>query len=185
MTNNLNLLTIDSSLALARYHVLVDHPKEGLALFARALSYASSVPATEPFVVPSTPLNLEVSSFDANRLKSLLQSLVTEHRALVEIHNLHAEAVKAEKAKQVGSTPFIERLDEYPLGGVDLTHLVDYPPRLRPIPVKPIFLDVAWNYIDYPGKVKEEVEALGAKQQETEAKEEKKETRRGWGWFGR
>lgn len=48
--------------------------------------------------------------------------------------------------------PLIDDLQTYPASGVvSLTNLVEYPPRIQPVPVKPIFLDLAWNYIRYPG----------------------------------
>lgn len=89
------------------------------------------------------------------------------------------------------AAPVVERLDDYPLSGVDLSNLVTYPPKLRPVPVKPLFFDVAWNYIDYPGRGKAAVEdgtvaANGAAQQSEEEKiEEKKPAKRGWFGFGR
>ena len=81
----------------------------------------------------------------------------------------------------------IERLDEYPPEGVDLTNLVTYPPKLQPVPVKPIFLDVAWNYIDYPGRPKKGIiTATDNKLEETPPKlEPKKEVKKGWFGFGR
>lgn len=82
--------------------------------------------------------------------------------------------------------PLVERLDEYPANGVDLTNLVTYPPKVQPIPVKPIFLDIAWNYIQYPGHANNVVNGVKAIDTTTESKaEEKKETRRGWFGFGR
>lgn len=89
------------------------------------------------------------------------------------------------------SAPLVHRLDDYPTPGVtvDLTNLVTYPPKLEPIPVKPLFFDVAWNYIEYPGQAKQVVEEKAAAavtngvEETTEMpKEEKK---RGWFGFGR
>ncbi|KAL8924845.1 MAG: hypothetical protein Q9172_002464, partial [Xanthocarpia lactea] len=79
----------------------------------------------------------------------------------------------------------IERLHEYPPEGVDLTNLVTYPPKLQPIPVKPIFLDVAWNYIDYPGRPKKgTATAKEGKAEEPISKAEpKKEAKKGWFGF--
>ena len=172
-----------SSLALARSHALSDRPQNALALFSRASLHASKITVTDESPSQSKPLNLDVTSSQSRSLQHLLRGLVTQHRALAEVYNLQKEAMASEKARKMGSTPFIERLDEYPVSGVDLTHLVDYPPRLRSIPVKPIFLDVAWNYIDYPGRERKEISA--GKDSRGEAKEEKKETKKGWGWFGR
>lgn len=82
----------------------------------------------------------------------------------------------------------IERLDAYPAEGVvDLTNLVTYPPKLQLIPVKPIFLDTAWNYIDYPGRPKKgTATALDGEAEETPSRAEpKKEAKKGWFGFGR
>jgi signal recognition particle subunit SRP68 len=83
--------------------------------------------------------------------------------------------------------PLVERLGEYPAEGVDLDNIVVYPPKLEPIPIKPLFLDVAWNYIAYPSrdgtKKKQGVAATAA-----DAKagaEEKQLQKRGWFGFGR
>lgn len=84
--------------------------------------------------------------------------------------------------------PLVQRLDDFPTPGtnVDLKNLVAYPPRIEPVPVKPLFFDVAWNYIEYPGRAKKVVEetAVNGVGAETEAgKEEPK--KRGWFGFGR
>lgn len=112
---------------------------------------------------------------------------MAQHRALVEIENLTAEAAKSAKSKAVGAIPMIECLDEYPANGADLSNLVIYPPRLRPVPVKPLFLDVASTYIEYPGRSKiGQGKANGAVDAEGKEKvQEKKEGRKGWFGFGR
>jgi len=78
------------------------------------------------------------------------------------------------------AAPIVERLNDYPANGVDLKNLVTYPPQLKPVPVKPLFFDVAWNYIDYPGRTPEVANGESEKTR-TEAgpQEEKKK-----GWFG-
>lgn len=66
-----------------------------------------------------------------------------------------------------------------------------YPPRLEAIPVKPIFLDVAWNYIDYLEKIAAGGDKNQQQQQRTEevqeeqTQEEEKPKKRGWFGFGR
>lgn len=166
----------------------MNHSKNALALFARALAILSN-PSASKF--PSTnlshkPLNIEVAQDQANGIRQLLEGLVAQHHALVEIENLTAEAAKLEKAKAVGVMPMIERLDEYPENGADLTNLVIYPPRLRPVPVKPLFLDVASTYIEYPGRAKKEQDRpSGGAESGPQKVEEKKEGRKGWFGFGR
>lgn len=129
---------------------------------------------------------MEVTKSQAASLHHLLERLVAQHRSLVEIENLSSEAAKAERSKVAGAIPLIERLDEYPVNGADLSNLVVYPPRLRPVPVKPIFLDVAWTYIDYPGRTRKGQEGTNGVEQGVGGKvEEKKEGRKGWFGFGR
>lgn len=84
-----------------------------------------------------------------------------------------------EASKLTSERPAIERLHEYSADGLDLNHLVPALPQLQPVPVKPLFLDVAWNYIDYPR------EGQGPARTIEEAPEERKSSRRGWFGFGR
>lgn len=80
----------------------------------------------------------------------MLNGELQRHRALVELSDIRSKSIIT-----ASSLPLIERLNTYPSEGVDLTKLVTYPPRLEPIPVKPLFFDVAWNYIQYPGHAAE------------------------------
>ena len=120
-------------------------------------------------------------------LQKLLRGLLTQHQALVELQSLSADAAKAAQAKENGHIPLIERLDEYPPNGADLTKLVIYPPTLRSIPVKPLFLDIAWNYINYPGRGTE-TRGPGVDGDSSESREnveQKSQGRKGWFGFGR
>ncbi|KAI0017519.1 hypothetical protein F4780DRAFT_589806 [Xylariomycetidae sp. FL0641] len=125
----------------------------------------------------STPLNIDIRPGDAQFLHDLLKGELQKSRAIVEIDNLRSKGNPS--ATQV-KTPLVRRLHEYPQEGVDLENLVDYPPKVEPIPVKPLFFDVAWNYIDYPGK--SPVAAPGAAADSAPAAEPRK---RGWFGFGR
>jgi signal recognition particle subunit SRP68 len=53
---------------------------------------------------------------------------------------------------------------------------------MQPIPVKPLFLDVAWNYIDYPREGQQQ--APTQPQAQAQAPEEETKGRRGWFGFG-
>lgn len=79
------------------------------------------------------------------------------------------------------AAPAVEKLDEYPASGfVDLEKIVEWPPRLRVVPVKPLFLDTAWNYIEYPGR--SAASAPAAKMAATVGKsEEPAPKKKGWG----
>lgn len=98
-------------------------------------------------------------------------------------------AVLSETDKEstaVVAPPLIERLHEYPAKGADLTNLVTYPPKLEPVPVKPLFFDAAWNYVEYPGRLPEPV-AIKAAENNTSAKtaEQTGQQKKGWFGFGR
>lgn len=120
------------------------------------------------------PLKLEVSRQQVQTLENVLQGLVATYQGLVTLEMLSAE----EAAKATNQSSFIERLHEFSGDRLDLGSLVPYPPQMKPIPVKPLFLDVAWNYIDYPRAG----EPRGTPEKPTE---EKKGGRRGWFGFGR
>ena len=173
-------------LAIARSHSLIGHTKEALAMLSRALDQASTASNNLPSFETSAnkPLNIEVSSTQASKLKDLLQGTVFQYRALVELQNLEAATSKAAAGNVY--RPLVERLAEYPIGEVDLTKLVTYPPKLEPVPVKPIFLDLAYNYIDYPGRGPKSAEKnVHGMTEKAMGREEKKEGRKGWFGFGR
>jgi signal recognition particle subunit SRP68 len=175
-------------LAIARSHSILSEHKNALALLARASDLSSAaLPLLKSLAAASasSPPSISISPSEAQFLHDLVHAELQRHRALVEISNLTR---KSEANETPGSgLPLIDRLNTYPPNGeVDLTNLVTYPPKLEPIPVKPLFLDVAWNYIDYPERaatkstasvVKPPAEAP-KKEQEQPALQQKK------GWFG-
>ena len=127
------------------------------------------------------PPKLGVTSVQLKALTQYTQGLVSQYRGLVELKNISA-AEREDKRRW--KAPMVERLDEYD-DNVDLKRLVVYPPELQPIPIKPLFLDLAWNYIEYPGRgtspgTNDAADGAASKR----PTEEKKETR-GWFRFGR
>lgn len=175
-------------MAISRSHSLLENPKNALALLSRAIEHSSEIKTTVPssHTGPEEPRKLQVDSSEADALNKILQGLVLRHQALVELKNLNT-TTKGSLTTAVKGFPAIESLEEYPQNGVDLKNLVTYPPKLQPVPVKPIFLDVAWNYIEYPGrKANNQVEDEKVKMEEPVGSvKEKKETRKGWFGFGR
>ena len=170
-------------LAIARSHALLSETKNALALLSRALDLSNRASPNASSTTQTSdekPPNLDITPAQASDLHSLLQSLVSQHRALVELHNIRS----ASSSKITNPVPpLIERLDEYPPNDVDLRNLVTYPPKVEPIPVKPLFLDVAFNYIEYPGRVRKiDGKAVNGVTEGAKGVEEKK---RGWFGFGR
>jgi signal recognition particle subunit SRP68 len=153
--------------------------KEALALFSQALSLAASASpqsATDAEGVPK----LDVSQVQASTLESPLRDVVARYRGLVTL-----EKLTAEEASQSSQRPVVERLQHFAGSGLDLNNLVPYPPQMQPIPVKPLFLDVAWNYIDYPREGGQRQEARTQTQAQAQGPvEEETKGRRGWFGFG-
>ncbi|OLN97633.1 Signal recognition particle subunit SRP68 [Colletotrichum chlorophyti] len=172
------------SLSIARSHAIVGNIVNALSLVKHASGDAQKAASTFAGVSkPATsPCNIEVSGKDAQSLSSFLEGELERQRALVHLTNLLKESdSKEEDTKFI---PLIERLREYPSSGVDLGNLVSIPPKLSTIPVKPIFLDVAWNYIDYPGKEPQELPPVSS-QPAVESGEKPQPQKRGWFGFGR
>jgi signal recognition particle subunit SRP68 len=130
---------------------------------------------------------LDISSKDLEGFHRYADGIVSQYRALVELKNLMHE--QKASTKDIYRPRLVGRLDQYPIEEVDLTNLVNFPPKLQPIPVKPLFFDLAWNYIDYPGRATSGINGATTAQQSTA--EEKKEparkepAKKGWFGFGR
>jgi signal recognition particle subunit SRP68 len=127
----------------------------------------------------SSPPNISVSPSEAQFLKDLLDGEVQRYRALVELSNLDSTQKISESTQ-----PLVERLNDYPTTSVKLSNLVTYPPKLEPIPVKPLFFDAAWNYIEYPGREVESVAENGVKENTNPAKSTEQAAQQKKGWFG-
>lgn len=170
---------------IAHSHDLTSNPKNSLALLMRAdtLLSGSNPPKKDARVDADAPLKLDVATALFTALRDRVKRLIVQHRGLVELHNLNENSRTAAKKNMVSASPIAERLHDYPAGGVDLSNLVTYPPKLKPVPVKPIFLDVAWNYIDYPGR---SIAATSTAMNGTEDVDMKdqKPTKKGWFGFG-
>ncbi|KAK4544611.1 hypothetical protein LTR36_004183 [Oleoguttula mirabilis] len=184
-------------------HTLLGNHLNALALLKRAVDLLA---ASTPSPVPASAQNpsdkdapptttLEISVQAAEGLQKQTANLLARTHALVEMHKLEANARTAAEKQQTSAAPLVQNLNAYPTPGVrvDLGNLVGYPPRIQPVPVKPLFLDVAWNYIEYPGrKAEAPVEEAGAPPVadtpmvnggEEESGEKPAEKKKG-GWFG-
>lgn len=104
----------------------------------------------------------------------------------MDLQKFHDNSSIAAAKNMSTAAPLVQRLGDFPTPGVnvDLKNLVSYPPKIEPVPVKPLFFDVAWNYIDYPTTAKQAVEAKAAVSSMTPEKP-KEEKKKGWFGFGR
>lgn len=171
-------------LNLSHSHTFLSAPRQALALCNRALSLASQAASSpRPASGSSDVPKLIVPEQQAQTLKRNLENLTSHYRGLVALSQLSSTVDKG----QSNGAPVVERLNEYPSAGVvDLTNLVAWPPKLKPVPVKPMFLDVAWNYVEYPGRSNKAQEQASEKRQVEEIKvQEAKPAKKGWFSFGR
>jgi signal recognition particle subunit SRP68 len=163
--------------------------KNALVLFDRAFNLAGqsqSLISQPPQTPQPSPPGLDIQPAELTSLRQLLQAEVFRFRALVEIDNLEESSKKLGQDAKAG-VPLIERLSEYPAEGVvALDNLVTYPPVLEPVPVKPLFLDLAWNYIDYPGRSTQAAEKPEAAAPKAGGDDSTKASgKKGWFGFGR
>lgn len=158
-----------------------------MALLVRAEEFSSEASKSLASTTPTqqtVSLRLDISSSHLKELQIQVQRTLLYTRALVELHNhSHNSAIAAQK-NLITAAPVIETLSEYPGSGeVELTKLIDWPPKLKPVPAKPLFFDSAWNYISYPGKASTVAPAV--QQAVNGAQEEQQPAARGWFGFGR
>lgn len=168
-------------MSIARSHAIIGNVTNALALINHSLGLSEEAASELPNAGnrPTGPLHVDVGKDDIDFLTNLLTGELQRHRAIVHIDNLRKES-----KEEAGKLPLVERLHEYPVGGVDLSNIVEFPPKLALIPVKPIFLDVAWNYINYPGKAPQAAEPANAAASSQEP-EKQQPAKRGWFGFGR
>ncbi|KAL7938110.1 hypothetical protein V8C35DRAFT_141193 [Trichoderma chlorosporum] len=173
-------------LAVARSHAIIGNSANALALINRALGFSLKAVAKLPnqqSASDEAPLSLDISAASVKFLEQVIDGELQRHRAIVHVDNLRKGKPQVDEYES--HVPLVEKLHQYPVGGADLEHIVEFPPKEEVVPVKPIFLDVAWNYIHYPGK-----EPQVASRQPVESAQEAEEepaqpTKRGWFGFGR
>ncbi|KFA51693.1 hypothetical protein S40293_02766 [Stachybotrys chartarum IBT 40293] len=173
-------------LSIARSHAITGNMSNALGLIHHSSKLcrqaAAGLPESQEGSEGSA-LNVDVSPDAVAFLEKLLDGELQRHRAIVHIDNLRKDALKDGPGSSI---PLIERLHEYPATGVDLTKIVEFPPRLALVPMKPIFLDVAWNYIDYPSKGRQTAPQPKAKgESSAPAPPQAQQQKKGWFGFGR
>ena len=168
------------------HSLLGDHVK-ALALLKRAQDLmAHPFPPTSNSADEGAPPTLDLEPSSAGKLQKHISALLLRSHALVEMHNIESASAAVAAKNAAFAPPLVQNLNAYPALGthVDLTNLVTYPPKLQPVPVKPLFLDVAWNYMNYPGREAEAGKKAEGKPVVNGVKEKKKEPEKRKGWFG-
>ncbi|KAF2154218.1 signal recognition particle [Myriangium duriaei CBS 260.36] len=180
-------------LNIAISHSMLSNQLNALALLSRASTLASqaasSVPKSDRASSSAPTLDIHPSQLES--LQKQLRHQIQRHQAMAEMRRIEQDAASA-AAKRTRTAPLVEHITSFPAPGVsvDLTNLVTYPPRIEPIPVKPLFFDVAFNYLEYPGQAKKAVEqkatsAVAVNGAPETASPKPDEKKRGWFGFGR
>lgn len=169
-------------LAIGRSHALNAHIINALSLFARAqdLSSQSGSTTSEEGGIPQS----EISANQLKALQSHLRALTLQYRALADLETHNKERAFHSRKH---AAPLLERLhlNQYD-DDVDLKNIVNYPPTLQPIPMKPLFFDLAWDYIKYPWQEKDVSTAKTIARAPAEAAQtDEAPKKRGWFGFGR
>jgi signal recognition particle subunit SRP68 len=178
-------LNFERCLTIGRSHAITGKFKTSLALYARSLDLSSRALSAKSAAATEADERLPKLQIDSNDLQGFhryIGGIVSQYRALVELRNLIDQQKAA--TKDTYRPPLVERLEEYPVEEVDLTSLVNFPPKLQPVPVKPLFFDLAWNYIGYPGQTPPGANG-GPTTPKTAAEEKKEPAKKGWFGFGR
>nr|POE94527.1 signal recognition particle subunit srp68 [Quercus suber] len=176
---------------VAHSHVLLGNHLNALALLKKAEELASHGQPTSQNMDENAPLALHIHPAASERLKAHIASNLVRSHAIVEMQKFEENASIAASKNMTSAVPLIQRLHEFPTPGtyVDVKNLVTYPPRIEPVPVKPLFYDLAWNYIDYPGRkpavVSRPQPADADVAMENGVEEEPQQKKRGWFGFGR
>lgn len=135
----------------------------------------------------SVVLSLVLLTCEPIALQKKVGHLLIFYRALVDMHTSLKKEQDKDRRVQKYKYPLAERLDEFDIGGVDLHNIIQWPPKLRPIPMKPIFIDIAWNYVQKYNEA-----ATGGKGKKQEKSKESADDadatqeapkKRGWGFF--
>ncbi|KHN98146.1 Signal recognition particle 68 kDa protein [Metarhizium album ARSEF 1941] len=171
-------------LSIARSHAITDAAANALALINHANSLIQEASCNLPRgdddinQQQTAPLSIDVTANAVSFLSSLLNGELQRYRAIVHMHNLRN--AEREAAEGDFDSPLISKLHIYPRR-VNLRKIVEFPPKMELMPMKPIFLDVAWNYIEYPGKTRASTTAPGT----SSAAKEEQPKKKGWFGFGR
>ncbi|TWU76514.1 hypothetical protein ED733_007561 [Metarhizium rileyi] len=173
------------ALSIARSHAITKNAANALALInhANSLIQEASVNLShgddgDISQQQTSPLSIDVAAEAVSFLSSLLDGELQRYRAIVHMRNLRDAELEADKGDF--DSPLVSKLHVYPRR-VNLRKIVEFPPKMELIPVKPIFLDVAWNYIDYPGKTHAPTTTPGP----VGAAKEEQPKKKGWFGFGR
>ncbi|PKC00576.1 hypothetical protein RhiirA5_505109, partial [Rhizophagus irregularis] len=136
---------------------------EAILLYERAKEYNAQARASLSQLIPDKDDILVVTSKEIAELENILRGLKCKARAAWHI------GLDSFLTKKMGELSFDDkskadsnidnrdepslskRLSQYPSSlSMKNVRLIDFPPEFTPIPAKPLFFDIAFNYVDFP-----------------------------------
>jgi signal recognition particle subunit SRP68 len=141
---------------IARAYARAGDKKSALALWNAAHLHIGKSTKLTPGDIPEDILSADDFAAAVTEIQSNLERM---HGLYALEHMMHQDDGHSSKAAVA------ESLDVYPIGAPSdvLARLVNFKPSLRAVPVKPVFYDIAFNYIGYlDASVKAEAIAAAA-----------------------
>lgn len=175
--------------AIGRSHVVHEDVAKALALFSRAAELSRQSSPSSGTASTGAP-RLQISSAQITGLRDHVSGMMLQYQALNVLHR-ELDAGASATANHMYKPSLLERLhlNRYD-DKIDLRNIADYPPKLQTVPMKPIFLDLAWNYLQYPEQAHSHANGSAEVDHTTrppmaDSTAEEAPKKRGWFGFGR
>ncbi|KAF5285524.1 hypothetical protein FQR65_LT13222 [Abscondita terminalis] len=141
---------------LAKSHNALHRWTEALSCFDRSLNYAKEATQYKLPTDLSEMLNVVIEEVPSELV--YLQS-----QSVLEQQEEESPTVVPSKS-QMNKVPLIDRLEEFHENPQYLTknpNIVTMPPAMEPVPAKPLFYDLALNFVNFPALTDKTEEGLG------------------------
>jgi len=133
---------------------------EAILLYERAREYNAQARALLSQLISDKDDILVVTIKEVTELENILRGQKCKARAALHIlydSNLAKKMSelsfddKSKADSNIEEPSLSNRLNQYPSNlSMNNVRLIDFPPEFTPIPAKPLFFDIAFNYVDFP-----------------------------------
>ncbi|CAG8486057.1 8117_t:CDS:10 [Diversispora eburnea] len=155
------------TLYVASAYAILNKELEAILLYERANEYNLQAKTSLSNLTPDKEDILIISKENVDNLESLLRSHKVKAHAALNFYHSGDDSDITEKMNELGideekskarnkkdEMPLIEHLNQYPLNlSINNVNLINFPPEFTAIPAKPLFFDIASNYINYPSNL--------------------------------
>ncbi|CAG8464890.1 5137_t:CDS:10 [Funneliformis caledonium] len=149
------------TLFVALAYSAINKEWEAILLYERAREYNAQARASLSQLILDKDDILIVTIKEVTEMENILRGKICKARASWHIlHDSNLTKKMGElsfdgKSKADSSIdkeiPLSERLNQYPSNlSMNNARLINFPPEFIPIPTKPLFFDISFNYVDFP-----------------------------------